>query len=206
MATVHDIRHANFLALLAGYPTIQAFANAIDRSHSQVSQLKNQSRHSTNSNPRVIGDDLARHIEATLGLNTGWMDTPQVGEQPVAWVNKSPNLPARPASISPQVRWGAAMANDLPEVFSVEIPDDAMAPRVRRGDRVRFQRHMDPRPGDGVLVHDARGDWFFRLYRVRRPGEWEAHPVNDAYQPLDAKRDGLQLIAVLTGIEQQRWG
>jgi hypothetical protein len=206
MATVHEVRHANFLALLERYPTIQAFANAIERSHSQVSQLKNQSRHSTNSNPRVIGDDLARHIEQRLQLATGWLDTPRLGEKPAAWSNPSQNIPARSASNSHRVEWGAAMSEAVPDVFSVAIPDDSMAPRVKRGDRVRFQRNLDPRPGDGVLVSDANGDWYFRLYRVRRAGEWEAHPVNDAYQPLDAARDGLTLIAVLTGIEQQRWG
>lgn len=98
------------------------------------------------------------------------------------------------------------MEHELPDVFSVTIEDDSMAPRVRRGDVVRFSRDVAPRPGDGVLVRDTAGRWFFRIYRERRPGEWEAHPLNDAYQPLDAARDSLQILAVLTGIEEQRWG
>lgn len=206
MVTIHEIRHANFMALLERYPTIQAFANAVERSHSQISQIKNRSRHSNSGEPRTIGDELARHIERRLGLNTGWMDTPQLGEQSVAWVPTSQTLAPLPTSNSPQIAWGTVMEDSLPDTFSVEVPDDAMAPRVRRGDRVRFQRNLEPRPGDGVLVQDSRGQWYFRLFRIRRPGEWEAHPINDAYQPLDAERDQLQVLAVLVGIEHQRWG
>jgi Peptidase S24-like len=206
MSTISAIRHANFLKLLARFPTVQAFANAIERSHSQVSQLKNQSPHSRSGEPRVIGDDIARHIEARLGLAMGWMDTPQVGERPGQWQTNPQNMEVLPVYNSPPVQWGDNLKNDLPATFSAALPDDAMAPRARRGDVVRFQRGLDPRPGDGVLVQDSAGRWYFRLYRERKPGEWEAHPINDAYQPLDAARDGLQLLAVLVGIEAQRWG
>jgi phage repressor protein C with HTH and peptisase S24 domain len=98
------------------------------------------------------------------------------------------------------------MTNALPDLFSVSLPDESMAPRARKGDVIRFGRHIDPRPGDGVLVQDAEGRWYFRLYRERRPGDWEAHAINPAYQSLDAQRDGLILLAVLVGIESQRWG
>lgn len=98
------------------------------------------------------------------------------------------------------------MTNESPPVFCATVPDDAMAPRVRRGDVVRFTRGLQPRPGDGVLVVDEGGAWFFRLYRERRPGEWEAAALNEAYQAMDAGAHGLRVEAVLTVIEQQRWG
>lgn len=205
MSPIYSIRHTNFLTLLGRFPTMQAFANAVERSHSQISQLKNQSPHSKTGEPRVIGDDVARHIESKLGLPMGWMDTPQVGERPATWVQSPTAIDVLPVYNSPPVQWGENMNNDLPATFSVALPDDAMAPRVRRGDVVRFRRGVTALPGDGVLVVDAAGRWYFRLYRERKPGEWEAHPINDAYQPLDAQRDGLQLLAVLVGIESQRW-
>ncbi len=206
MATIDEIRHANFLVLLARYPTMQAFANAIERSHSQVSQIKTRARHSTSGEPRAIGTEFARHIEAKLGLANGWMDTPHLSEPAAQWAATPSTERVLPVYNSPAVPWGKKMTDALPDLFSVSLPDDSMAPRARKGDVIRFSRHVDPRPGDGVLVQDMAGRWYFRLYRERRPGEWEAHPVNDAYQPMDAQRDGLVLLAVLVGIESQRWG
>lgn len=80
VATIDEIRHANFLLLLGQHKTIQAFANVLERSHSQISQLKNRNKHSSGGEPRVIGDDFARHIEAKMGKPPGWMDTPHDGE------------------------------------------------------------------------------------------------------------------------------
>lgn len=75
MRTVADIRHANLLTLLGRYDTLQAFADAVERSSAQISQQKNRSTHSTLRRPRAMGDELARHIESRLGLPPGWMDT-----------------------------------------------------------------------------------------------------------------------------------
>ncbi len=53
---------------------MQSVANTLGKSHSQISQLKTQTRHSTSGKPRVIGDDLAREIEEKFNLEIGWMD------------------------------------------------------------------------------------------------------------------------------------
>ena len=74
VTTIDNIRHANFLELLASYKNLQTFADALQRSNSQISQLKNRSKHSKSGEPREIGDDMARHIEAQLGKPRGWMD------------------------------------------------------------------------------------------------------------------------------------
>lgn len=76
MATIRQIRHANLLLLIAKFDTIQAFADKVGRSHSQISQLRNQIVHSGSGKPRSVGDGLARDIEKTLGLPEGWMDQP----------------------------------------------------------------------------------------------------------------------------------
>lgn len=78
MSTVSEIRHRNLLLLIAREGSIQALASKIERSHSQISQLKNLSKRA-DGRPRVIGDDLARHIEDKLDLSPGWMDHPQAG-------------------------------------------------------------------------------------------------------------------------------
>lgn len=95
--------------------------------------------------------------------------------------------------------------SDLPPVYRVAVPDDAMAPRVRAGQIVEFERDAPARPGDGVLVLDSDGRPYFRVFRERRPGHWQAHPMNDAYSPLDSIADGLEVVGVLTAVFA-RWG
>lgn len=83
---VREQRHLNFLGLIAFMGSIQKLADALGKSHSQLSQLRNQSVHSTTGKPRVIGDDLAREIEKKLKLPEGWMDHGHLGEAMQMWL------------------------------------------------------------------------------------------------------------------------
>lgn len=74
MTTIYEVRHANLVILIDQEGTIQKVADKIDRSHAQVSQLKNRNKHSGSAKTRSIGDDLARHIEDKFELTRGWMD------------------------------------------------------------------------------------------------------------------------------------
>lgn len=74
MPTIEEIRHANLLALIKEAGTIQALADKVGRSHSQLSQLKNQTKHSTTGARRTVGRDLARELEAKCGKPDGWFD------------------------------------------------------------------------------------------------------------------------------------
>ena len=76
MSTIRDIRHANLLLLIEQAGSTQALADQLEKSHSQISQLRNQSVHSGTGKPRTVGDDLAREIEQKLRLPKGWMDNP----------------------------------------------------------------------------------------------------------------------------------
>lgn len=205
METIAEVRHANLLALLSRYRSLQAFADAIDRSHSQVSQLKNRNRHSTSGEPRAMGDDIARHIEQKLGLGVGWMDTQHPPAGDVRPVGAPAHLVSQPFyTSSPLLNWGSILSTTLPHIFRIAAPDDSMAPQVRAGQIVEFTTGIEVKPGDGVLVSDSAGATYFRLYRVRRADHWEAHPLNDAYRPLDSQLDGLIVLAVLTAVHA-RW-
>lgn len=92
----------------------------------------------------------------------------------------------------------------LPELFLIEAPDDAMAPAVRKGQRVEFSTGLTPNPDDGVLVRDKVGNLYFRQFKPRRAGLWEAHPKNSAFLPLSSTEDGLEVVAVLTAVHG-RW-
>ena len=92
------------------------------------------------------------------------------------------------------------MSEDPKGTFYAEIPDDAMAPRVRAGNECFFRTGLTPRPGAGVLVKDAAGAVHFREYREAAGGAWEAHATNPAYRTLHSQADGLRVIAVLRGV------
>ena len=63
--TVKETRVANGKRLIGNYGTKAAFAEAIDREPSVVSQMA----------AGRLGDRLCRHIEKMLQLPTGYMDT-----------------------------------------------------------------------------------------------------------------------------------
>jgi hypothetical protein len=223
--TIDDIRHANLLLLLeevAASTTpgdrrgvVARLADLSGRSPSQISQLKTRAIHSRTGAPRNIGPDVARAFERAMNKPAGWMDVAhksagreqkdmQLGGTQLRGA-EALVLSHRVESDSPLLVWAQLMFTDT-EVrrFRAAMPDDSMAPRLRQGQIARFDRDLEARPGDAVLVQDDHGRMYVRMYRERRPGLWEAHCVNDAYQSLDSERDGLQLVAVLTGVEG-RW-
>lgn len=108
-------------------------------------------------------------------------------------------------TVVPIFEWGDLMSLPLlPPVFKVAAPDDALLPTLRAGQHVELTTGITPRPGDGILVADANGNWYLRLYRERRRGEWIAHATNEAFEPLESIRDGLVVLAVVTATEG-RW-
>jgi len=155
--------------------------------------------------------EAAERIEQASGFSALWV-AKGLGPKHVDGIKKSHNAggskPGVAHSVSlsdvtlPPLRisWGELMSVDLPQCFQVEVPDDAVAPLVPAGSTVTFDRSItEPRPGDGILVRDAAGGYYFRRYRAGRPGQWEAYSSNDAYRLLDSERDGLQLIGVFVG-------
>jgi len=128
--TNNEIRHANLLLLIRRVASVKVFAESIERSYSQVSQLKNRSRHSATGEPREIGDDLARHIERCLDLPMGWMDAADhnevlhavPGPHAVAREVSPPYPAAWPfATIPPATYWA------LPEATRARIEGYAQA-------------------------------------------------------------------------------
>jgi hypothetical protein len=110
-----------------------------------------------------------------------------------------------PQDDSPRVEWGAMKVDDLPEVFLVTVPDNAMAPTIPRGYSVRFDKRLQPRAEDAVLLADTAGNWYFRQYFPSGPGQFEARALNKDYPPMDGA--GLTVVAVHTWHGQEgRWG
>lgn len=107
-------------------------------------------------------------------------------------------------NVPTKTEWGALRVGELPAEFGVHLPDDSMAPEAKAGALVWFERGLEPRPGDWVLVIDQANNWFMREYRQRRPGDWYAFAVNSAFDTLEPARDGIEVAAVFVGMKARR--
>lgn len=172
----------------------------------KIGEFKRPSQ--TSSNWRRDGIPPAHH--AAIARALGWtLDqlvnpdaTPTAKERPPNWGTPvAHHVSPHSRSDVTQINWEDIMRYELPAAFRVTMPDDSMAPFLRPGHTVTFVRGVAARPGDWVLVADATGSAYVRVYRERRPGLWQAAPLNPAYDALDSERDGLQVLAIFSGME-----
>lgn len=160
-------------------------------------------------NGYAIGERSARNWERKLKLHEFSLDKPPaLAESTPAYVSApyggmAQNLSHLAQTVAPTVTWEQLMTKpqELPAEFYVVLPDDAMAPRAPAGVKVKFNRDRAPQPGDAVLVLGPDGTPYFREYRLRVGGAWEAHASNPAYPSLQSDAHQLQVVAVFTGID-----
>ena len=95
---------------------------------------------------------------------------------------------------------------ELEETFSIDAPDDSMAPVIKRGARLDFDRRLctDVRTDDVVLLKDGGGVWHVRTYQQGPRKRWGAKAENSSFLPMDSERDELEVIAVLTAVHGRR--
>jgi hypothetical protein len=157
------------------------------------------------------------HLAAAklLGVSPDWLESGRGDRTPKSGgANHEPQLAhgmSQPQFSIETIRsmlWeelmGLKLKGELPPLCQVAAPDNAMAPRLRQGVRATFERDLAPQFGDGVLIKDSAGELHIRYYRRGRPGTWEAHAESEDYAPLLSDRDGIEIWAVLTGVEG-RW-
>jgi hypothetical protein len=97
--------------------------------------------------------------------------------------------------------WETVMtAEVLPDLFSLEMPDGALEPRIARGTVLDFRAAQEaPPPGSGVLVEDSSGRRYIRRVAQAADGAWQAQALNDAFLTLHSVQDGLVVLGVMTG-------
>jgi hypothetical protein len=205
MKTVEDNRRANLAELIRELGTLEAVANAADTSPVYLSQIKNQAPDVKTGRPRQMGARMARRMEIAAHKPVGWMDAQHLsaGETLAAYA-VAQDLSQSIEETAVTIPWEQPMTAPLPKQFKLTAPDEALAPRVRTGQSVEFDSQLQPRPGDGVLVQDAHGHWYLRIYKQGRPGTWEAHATHEAYQPMHSDRDQLSVLAVVVAVHA-RW-
>jgi hypothetical protein len=106
MQTVHDTRRQRLERLIQQYGSIAALNEALSwpRTDSRLSRIRNENaRPDRDGKVFQMGDNIAREIEATLNLGTGWMDTP-------------PSLSEQYAKSEPMERMASLMAVMEPEM------------------------------------------------------------------------------------------
>jgi hypothetical protein len=86
-------------------------------------------------------------------------------------------------------------AEELPDIFTSEAPDNAVAPFANEGEMIVFDRTAKPKFKDGVLVRDRAGHYHLRIYAQGQNGRWRATSTSDAFLSFEEEADGLQLIA-----------
>jgi hypothetical protein len=128
--TIEEIRHARLLQLLEhpDFPTIQALADKIERSHAQVSQWKNKSERRSKgvvTGVSNIDSASARWIESKVGKATGWMDNDPVFDNQAVHVN-GPRGQDEPATPNFHAKDVTASEWDLLNDLRV-LPDEELA-------------------------------------------------------------------------------
>lgn len=123
------------------------------------------------------------------------------GEYRVAQPVSPDSVTFPPRSRSQTIEWrDREMIKEHPQ-FCVTVPDDSMAPILLKGMTAEFDSvpagRGEVRNEEVVLVEDAAGDWYIRTYVEATSKRWQAVPQRGV--PLESDRDGLTLLAVLTG-------
>lgn len=164
------------------------------------------------SGKRGVGDELAARIERKTGKPAGWMDAQHwtldqhAAAGPVTGVVVSPLAQQlsdpQPSMAPPVVPMESVRMGDVKEHFALVIEDDALDPSYPRGTIAEFRRDRPPIAGKPVLLRDRDGNVFIRRFEVRTPTHWLATAEKPGYQPLDSVRDGLEILATMTG---HRW-
>lgn len=82
MKTSTEIRRENLNLLIERYGSIANLNDQLGRNRKDatLSQIRKGSVHSGTGRPRVMGDTMAREIEAKLSLGYGWMDADHANE------------------------------------------------------------------------------------------------------------------------------
>lgn len=181
------------LAQEGGHIKVGDEAGVSDQSLYQIALMKADSK---TGNPKGVGPSIRKRLTARY---PGWLDgvvrPPSDGgeDTPVAH-----GLSPRPFTVPPLVTWEAVVQKqNLPAQFTLEVPDNALAPNAPKGTPLIFDCSAAPRPGYAVLVEDKSGARWVRRYKQEPDGAWLAEAVNPAYATLDPEKHGLRIVAAM---------
>lgn len=166
----------------------------------------------------ALGSTLVTEFAALYCCNATWLATGEgdpdwdsVRESTGKFTSPGTQGVAHPTNLqlltlAPEMSWEALMSSELPQVFWIELRDDALAPERPRGTKVEVTRGLAPEPGDGILIKDNLNNWYLRIYRERRAGEWFAAAVNRDYDQLSPELHAIEVVGVVSDTRLgRRW-
>jgi hypothetical protein len=191
--------------------TQMAVRDALGISQGTLSELEGTAA----SSGRIV--DFARLYE----VDAGWLSTGNGFEPPGGGIKLMPNPGGMDEALAhagsstavtfPSQRarqfvpWRELGMQQLQNEFCVDAPDDSMAPVIKRGARVDFDRSLEPRTDDVVLLKDGGGVWYIRTFQQGPRARWGARAENGAFLAMDSERDELQVIAVFLRWPPRFW-
>lgn len=128
MKTNDEVRRQNLEIAIRRSGSAARLAEIAKTSPAYLSQIKNRTPDSKSGTPKTMGDDMARRIEAAIGVAPGWIDTPHF--------EATPNLVPEKGAAEAEKRQGE---REQPFVRSVTAYD-----------------HEDGIPDDVVLVPESK--------------------------------------------------
>lgn len=220
---IQDIRRANLAALIAERfsGNKSALAAAIDRQPSYISSCLAE----PGKNQKSFGEKFARHIETSLGLPLGALDTAPGNDTPerrallksaIGKLEPGPDL-IRPfqrtkivgtAQLGPEGYWEALAAADGwldvptsdPDAYSLRVKGDSMAPAIRSGWVVWCEPNHALIPGEYVMVRSHDGQCMVKELLYENAEEVSLMAVNDGYGRLTIARQDIEQIHYVGGI------
>lgn len=220
---IQDIRRANLAAIIAARYSgnKSALAAAIDRQPSYISSCLAE----PGKNRKAFGEKFARHIENSLGLPAGTLDSPpsnqQAGEHRGGYtigptLEPGPDI-QRPfqrtrilgtAQLGPDGYWDALTAADGwldvptsdPDAYSLRVKGDSMAPAIRSGWVVWCEPNHALIPGEYVMVRSHDGQCMVKELLYENAEEVSLMAVNDGYGRLTIARPDIEQIHYVGGI------
>jgi transcriptional regulator with XRE-family HTH domain len=120
----------------------------------------------------------------------------QVGENLAQYVSQP-----RPIMSLPRVTWEELMGANLNQPFELEVMDGAFGADFPPGCVMRLDPQRSVRPGWPLLVKDGAGRYYLRDYQADVGGRWQAVARARGFQPLDSIDHGLQVVAVMKGVD-----
>lgn len=161
-----------------------------------------------------FGEKVARSIEETAGLPTGWLDSLQDAENTTPGPlirGKVPLISAVQAGMykeyvdnfHPGDGGMELIPTSVPvkkHTFALRVSGDSMEPEFREGMILVIEPEMDPLPGDFVIVKNGSDETTFKQL-VRDGADYYLKPLNERYpiKPLGTS----QIVGVVRAVEKR---
>lgn len=85
--------------------------------------------------------------------------------------------------------------------FELEVIDGAFGSEIPPGCIMRMDPLRAPRAGWPVLVKDKHGHHYLRDYQQGAGERWQAVARVRGFAPMDSEEDGLEVVAVMKGVD-----